>query len=157
MSWLGSWPGPCAPGCRVTLTNTLPGRYGDMRATIGAAIRDMWYNLGELQCGQQGGGLVRLCRLASTSTVPRVGAGSRMTPVGCGSPQARAGCMSLQVCEAVGPESPEGVLVAGCASPWDVRAHGMCEPVRCASPWDVHICRHAGLQGVPACVCCAQP
>lgn len=29
------------------LTDPCPGRYGDMRATIGASIRDMWYSLGE--------------------------------------------------------------------------------------------------------------
>ncbi|XP_042695452.1 dedicator of cytokinesis protein 2-like isoform X2 [Centrocercus urophasianus] len=50
-------------------------KYGDMRAKIGAAIRDMWYNLGELWCYQQGGGLESACSLVSISIGPRTGAG----------------------------------------------------------------------------------
>lgn len=86
---LHPWPGCCAPDCRAMLTNTCPGRYGDMRATIGASIRDMWYNLGELQCGQQHGGLASLCTLAFISTVPKMGAGERdFAGLGHGSLQA---------------------------------------------------------------------
>lgn len=71
------------------LTNIRPGRYGDMRATIGASIRDMWYNLGESQRGQQRGGLASLCRLVVNSTVPKMGAGERdVAGAGHGSLQA---------------------------------------------------------------------
>lgn len=36
------------------LTDLCPGRYGDMRAMIGASIRDMWYSLGEPRCAVMG-------------------------------------------------------------------------------------------------------
>ncbi|NWQ83947.1 DOCK1 protein, partial [Columbina picui] len=68
-------------------------KYGDMRGAIGASIRDMWFNLGELQRGRR-----------RPSALPP----NRVLGVGCS-------VWGMGACR-----REQGVRSVGCVSPWDV-------------------------------------